>query len=124
MLRGDTGKGILDQIRETTGAMREDFERDGNLRGVYLLKAFEKSIVDQETGQRGFLITGKENFLEPYIAGKKELGRVLTELRALVANAHDRAGTVDDVEELRRLQVRWMTDAAKPEIAMRRTILT
>ena len=31
-----------------------------------------KLLVDQETGFRGFLVSGKENFLEPYKSGIKE----------------------------------------------------
>jgi CHASE3 domain sensor protein len=30
------------------------------------LRALEKDLVDAETGQRGFIFTNKESFLEPY----------------------------------------------------------
>ena len=32
----------------------------------------EKLVVDMETGERGFLITGKDVFLEPFIASEKQ----------------------------------------------------
>jgi len=31
-----------------------------------MLRGLEKSLVDAETGQRGFIITGEDEFLEPY----------------------------------------------------------
>ena len=36
----------------------------------------EKLLVDMETGKRGFLIVGKDNFLEPYFDGKKKLQKI------------------------------------------------
>ncbi len=35
------------------------------------ISSIEKKIVDLETGQRGFLITGKESYLEPFLASKE-----------------------------------------------------
>lgn len=46
----------------------------------------EKLIVDMETGQRGFLITGKQEFLEPYETGKIQLFILLTETIELVSD--------------------------------------
>jgi methyl-accepting chemotaxis protein len=34
-----------------------------------------RTLVDAETGERGFVITGKENFLEPYNAALLRLGQ-------------------------------------------------
>jgi PAS domain S-box-containing protein len=41
---------------------------------------------DAETGQRGYLITGSERYLEPYQTARAELPQLLTKLRDLVAN--------------------------------------
>jgi methyl-accepting chemotaxis protein len=40
----------------------------------------EKLVVDLETGERGFLITGKESFLEPFHAGRTKLTVEIREL--------------------------------------------
>lgn len=40
-----------------------------------------KLIIDMETGQRGFIITGKEEFLEPFNAANKKFDNILTSLR-------------------------------------------
>ena len=73
-----------------------------------------KAMVDQETGQRGFLITGKEEFLKPYETGKKNLKKSIGELRALVAKAHDRPGTSVDLDDLERL-AREMENSGRRE---------
>ncbi|MGI0486626.1 methyl-accepting chemotaxis protein [Pantanalinema rosaneae CENA516] len=41
--------------------------------GKYRLKELEKLLVDAETGQRGFIYTGADNFLEPYHRSKEQL---------------------------------------------------
>ncbi|WP_017716330.1 CHASE3 domain-containing protein [Kamptonema formosum] len=37
-------------------------------------------MVDAETGQRGFIYTGKEEFLQPYTKANKKLDRTRAEL--------------------------------------------
>ncbi|HEY9602395.1 MAG TPA: CHASE3 domain-containing protein, partial [Allocoleopsis sp.] len=38
-----------------------------------LLRVVEKDLVDAETGQRGYLLTGADRYLEPYEGGRKNL---------------------------------------------------
>jgi len=106
MLSLGVGKDILDQIRIVAAEMEQQFRVDGNMHGVILLKSIQKCMVDQETGERGFLITGKEEFLEPYYEGRRELQHGFAGLRSLVAGAHDREATVFDLSELDRLTTR------------------
>jgi methyl-accepting chemotaxis protein len=47
---------------------------------------FLSSMKDAETGQRGYLLTGDEKFLEPYVAGLKDANKQLTEARRLTAD--------------------------------------
>ena len=55
---------------------------------------------DVETGQRGFIITGAENFLEPYQSGLESLGPAREELRSeMAATVHDRT-TMSDLDRL------------------------
>lgn len=44
----------------------------------------EKLLVDMETGERGFLIAGKDEFLEPYDNGRRELSALTTATKELV----------------------------------------
>ncbi|HSU39198.1 MAG TPA: CHASE3 domain-containing protein, partial [Polyangiaceae bacterium] len=43
-------------------------------------------VVEAESGQRGFVITGREDFLEPYTRAMSEIERNYNDLRALVAD--------------------------------------
>jgi len=54
------------------------------------------TLKDAETGQRGFLLTGDERYLEPYRAATGRLGAELAELRQM---------TADDGEQRRRLDL-------------------
>jgi methyl-accepting chemotaxis protein len=47
---------------------------------------FMSSLKDVETGQRGFLLTGDEIFLEPYRAGLSDVDKQLAEARHLTAD--------------------------------------
>jgi methyl-accepting chemotaxis protein len=40
------------------------------------------AMVDQETGMRGFALTGEERFLEPYRSGRREYASALARARA------------------------------------------
>lgn len=66
-------------------------------RGVAALQA---KLIDAETGQRGFLITGDDAFLEPYKAGLPEIEHLFTELKQLTS---DNAGQQNRLDQLRPL---------------------
>lgn len=55
---------------------------------------------DAETGQRGFLLTGRENFLEPYQAAGKHLHSEFTTLRTLLADNPGQAATLKTLEAI------------------------
>ncbi|MET0340953.1 MAG: response regulator [Polyangiales bacterium] len=77
--------------------------------GKVIAKVYEiqKLIVDQETGLRGFLLTGDRSFLEPY--NEAQPLKHLSELENMVSdNAEQRVR----VEELRRRYQRWLDSAA------------
>jgi methyl-accepting chemotaxis protein len=55
---------------------------------------------DAETGQRGYVITGDEAFLEPYHAGSTEVPNVVKELRMLTADNANQQKRIDAAEPL------------------------
>jgi len=77
----------------------------------------EKLLVDIETGQRGFLITGKENFLEPYTKGTIEHNEVMSELLELISDNPSQALKAKHIDSLVE---KWHEQAAIPEIEERR----
>ena len=59
------------------------------------LQALEKDLVDAETGQRGFLFTNKQEYLEPYNKGIIAFLKSINQLKELIK---------DNPEQLKRLE--------------------
>ena len=79
----------------------------------------QRLIVDSETGQRGFIITGDESYLEPYYSGIFQFDDLLEVEKELVS--HDSL----QVQRLERISEKfneWQEKAARPEIELARTI--
>jgi len=47
------------------------------------IQSIQSTMESAETGQRGFLITGDERYLEPYTAARKDIGRQLADTGAM-----------------------------------------
>ena len=109
------GKDIFDSIRAALAVLERKFA--GNAQGKYLVTATTLALVNMETGQRGFLLSGKDASLEPYINGNKSLKRHLNQLRSIAAASGVSNGDIKLVES--RVNA-WMEKAANPEIQARR----
>ena len=75
-----------------------------------------KLTIDLETGMRGYLITGDEHFLDPYIVAKPQISAQLKSLQELVS---DNPQQVDRLKRLEAMQSEWAT-YAQTMIDMRR----
>ena len=60
------------------------------------------TLKDAETGQRGYLLTGNERYLEPYNAAVASLGKTLGGLRRLVSDNPEEVARLDAVEQAGR----------------------
>jgi serine phosphatase RsbU (regulator of sigma subunit)/CHASE3 domain sensor protein len=80
-------------------------------------RALLTALVNQETGERGFVLTGDETFLRPYREGVATAGRDLATLRSTFRDDPDITRTLDRVEEAAET---WRRSAAMPEIEARR----
>ncbi len=72
---------------------------------------------DAETGQRGFVITGDDAYLEPYQKAVGEVGTVLSDLRQLTADSPRQAKRVEEAAPI----VAGKMAELKRTIEMRRT---
>ncbi|RMO05433.1 Histidine kinase [Pseudomonas cichorii] len=78
-----------------------------------------EQLVNIETGMRGFVISSKDSFLEPLIAGEKSFSEKLQSLKKL---------TADNPDQQRRLallegtQKRWINEDIDPIIALRKDL--
>src|SRR5690606_36089446 len=57
-------------------------------------------LVDAETGVRGYLLTGNDAFLTPYLQAQEEIPEALAELRALAGEDERRLAHLAVVDEL------------------------
>ncbi|MDM8552242.1 CHASE3 domain-containing protein [Desulfobacterales bacterium HSG2] len=77
------------------------------------------SAVDMETGMRGFLLAGKENFLEPYKSGEESLYNGILSLKKMVSDNPRQVRRLDEVEKILK---KWQKNVLEPSIALRREI--
>ena len=91
---------------------------DGRLNPARLaLSDLLAALIDQETGERGYIITGQEAFLEPYRAGEAAADAHLDELGRLLAHDPD---LVARVQRLRSRVTAWRQLGAAFEIDAKR----
>ena len=75
------------------------------LRVVVELDAFLSALRDAETGQRGFLLTGRESYLAPYRAGAREAPAHLEGLRRTLAGDPVDEARLTTLERLARAKL-------------------
>ncbi|MFQ5346937.1 MAG: methyl-accepting chemotaxis protein [Rhodothalassiaceae bacterium] len=73
------------------------------------------SMVDQETGVRGYLVSGDEKFLEPYHAGLEEFEQHFNKVKSLT---FDNPAQQARLDKLLGAATTWQEDVAKREIAL------
>ena len=77
------------------------------------------SAVDMETGMRGYLLAGKEEFLDPYINGSK---RFYEQVKSLQKTVNDNPAQVKLLDEINGTIKEWQEKVTEPTIALRREI--
>ncbi len=118
--RGE-GKRIIDNFMALGHEVEVFFSERGDWEGAFAVEIIEKSMADREDSQRGFLITGKEEFLERYISGEQsKLLPYLARLRAIVSDRGFENELMGKIDQLEQLTTEWAHKAAEPEIAARR----
>ena len=78
-----------------------------------LTERLERALVDQQSGIRGYLLSGREDFLAPYDDGLAEEERIAAEVRALTG-VQALAGLRRDLGAVQRAARRWRADYAVP----------
>lgn len=77
------------------------------------------SAVDMETGYRGFLLAGKEEFLDPYKNGQENFIKQVAELSQTV---NDNPAQVQLLSDIKTTITEWQKEVTEPEIALRREV--
>ncbi len=86
------------------------------------LQTILADVANQETGMRGYVLTGDPTFLEPYDTGRKNLPiDIDTQLTLLARDPPaDAAVGRAQIQQFQDIMQRWSTEVAEPAIAFRR----
>ncbi|MDH5737417.1 MAG: methyl-accepting chemotaxis protein, partial [Gammaproteobacteria bacterium] len=112
------GKQMFDGFRESVAILKRAYERTSDKDGMILVENLLLAMVDQETGQRGFLLSGQEASLEPYKKGRQNFNEAASKLRSYVNSSTLRQALEDAVTKAEG----WRAQAAEPEIEARRAM--
>ena len=80
--------------------------------------ALQQSLINMETGQRGFSLTGNEASLEPFTAGKAAFTTRLAKITELTS---DNPVQQQRLKDLAASEQKWLAEAVEPAIALRRS---
>ncbi|MFJ4787311.1 CHASE3 domain-containing protein [Streptomyces sp. NPDC088794] len=100
------GASLLDRTARVTDELLEQVQPAQT--EAYRLQA---TLVNQETGVRGYAIAADRQFLEPYTQGRRDEARVAARLRSLVA---DRPALLADLDAVQRGAADWRDTYADP----------
>jgi methyl-accepting chemotaxis protein len=81
--------------------------------------SIEAAAVDMETGMRGFLLAGKNEFLDPYNGGKKNFASLVADLKVTVS---DNPAQVQLLSEINNNIMGWQSEITEPIIELRRQV--
>ncbi|MDR7036497.1 methyl-accepting chemotaxis protein [Methylobacterium sp. BE186] len=97
----------LNQLHDATEA------RGRSSQIIRTLGEFRAAMVNQETGLRGYLITGRTSSLEPYQSGRPALDVAITRLGTLIGGDAEASRLLADAVSAART---WQSDIAEPAI--------
>jgi methyl-accepting chemotaxis protein len=119
VLAEGVGKERFTELKRTLEGLEIDFLNSENMAANNLVLAITKDLGDMKSGVRGFLITGKDEFLYPYTAGHEALQRHLKFIRQNVAATYVREEMSENVMKIEELTGTWQEETGEPLIALR-----
>ena len=86
---------------EATYQRSRDALDDARMHAIQRARAQDvlRLLVDAETGQRGYLLTGRKEYLRPYEASAKQVEKMLTDLDSFYSNDPETAASVHTLKE-------------------------
>ena len=105
------GTALLSAVstRDIASASNQVAGTQATLLAINQLRA---SVIDAETGQRGYILTGLDSYLEPYTQATAQFDEQIAQLRSRLAHSPEQTASLDQVAAL----------MATKETEMRRTI--
>ncbi|EIC21121.1 CHASE3 domain-containing protein [Thiorhodovibrio frisius] len=103
----------IDELRQLVAWVDHTYEV------IASAQAILASAVDMETGMRGYLLAGRDEFLEPYNSGKANFYQLVASLSKTV---DDNPAQVDLLKEINATITEWINQVVEVQIALRREI--
>jgi signal transduction histidine kinase len=79
--------------------------------------SLQRNVSDMESGLRGYLLTGQEEFLEPYVQSKDQVQPLFQSLQEMTLNS---PGQQQAIKIIRKLHDQWLNEFAEELIAEKR----
>jgi diguanylate cyclase (GGDEF)-like protein/PAS domain S-box-containing protein len=98
------------QARLVREATRQEMTIDGWQRQ---LQSVLTLLIDAETGQRGYMLTGKERYLAPYKLAMREMPQTLQSLRAIAIPKVILADYLRDIQEQTQLKLSELAETVR-----------
>lgn len=114
------GKEKFDGFRAALSRLDEKFIQSNDIRAQSLVKLLLIDMINQETGQRGFLLSGVEASLEPYEAGKEAFNEHVESMNQLIQNAYDRVAARENIDSIQGIIDAWERRVALVGIELRK----
>jgi len=114
------GKDKFDGFRAALAELEAGFKKSNDLEAQNLTKLLLMDMVNQETGQRGFLLSGQEASLDPYTSGLVLFEQHNTGLRTLISNAYDRNAASRNIDATKTLISDWQSQVAAKGIDLKK----
>ena len=103
----------IEELRELSNRVEHTY------RVIATAQAIIAAAVDMETGMRGFLLAGKDEFLTPYINGKEQFSSLISQLSNTVS---DNPAQVMLLGSSKATIDNWISAVVEKQIALRRSI--
>lgn len=114
------GKEKFDGFRAAHAQLKTEFTRLNNQQGIQLTQNLLLDMINQETGQRGYLLSGKEASLAPFNQGLTSFNSNIQALKKLVNSSSNLSNLNPILSNVEKLASEWRSQAAFPEIQARR----
>ncbi|MBD2292698.1 methyl-accepting chemotaxis protein [Anabaena sphaerica FACHB-251] len=94
-----------EKIRAANNLVNNTYETKADLKGL------EKILLDAETGKRGFVITKKDEYLEPFEEAKLKLNPAFNELKEQISLDRDKIRRIEIIQNLSTNKIQELEEA-------------
>ena len=117
------GKEKFDGFRQALGEVDIAFTLSNDIEAQNIVKLILMDMINQETGQRGFLLSGQEASLDPYTNGIRHLEKHTADLKHLIDNAYDRPTARQNLTAIKKIIRRWEDKVANPGMEIKKSVV-